>query len=56
MKKIDITRQILNILFLVGAVVTIILWISDSHGMAFKIVGFSSLGIKAVDFLLRFIK
>ena len=55
MRKVDKIRQILNILFLAGALLTFILWAADSHGMAFKITGFTSLGIKAIDFLLRFI-
>lgn len=55
MRRVDKIRQILNISFLIGAVVTFILWAMDSHGIAFQIAGFTSLGIKAVDFLLRFI-
>lgn len=55
MRKVDKIRQILNILFLAGALLTFIIWAADSNGMAFKIAGFTSLGIKAIDFLLRFV-
>ena len=40
---------------LAGALLTFIIWAADSNGMAFKIAGFTSLGIKAIDFLLRFV-
>jgi hypothetical protein len=53
MRTIDKIRFILNILFLIATVVTIILWLTDS-GMFFY-AGVTALSLKAFEFILRFV-
>lgn len=53
MKRFDRIRSILNILFLIGTLLTVVLYIADSD--LFFYSGFASLAIKMFDFILRFI-
>lgn len=53
MRKFDKIRNILNILFLIGTVATLILYIADSN--LFFYTGFTALVLKGFDFILRFI-
>lgn len=53
MRTIDKIRYILNILFLVATVVTLVLWIADSN--IFFYTGFTALTLKVFEFLLRFV-
>lgn len=53
MRPIDKIRYILNILFLVSTVVTIVMWLADS-GMFFY-AGATALTLKVFEFILRFV-
>lgn len=53
MRTIDKIRFILNALFLIATVVTIILWVADSR--SFFYVGIAALTFKVFEFILRFI-
>lgn len=53
MRTIDKIRFILNILFLIGAVVTIIMWLTDNG--SFFYAGVIALTFKVFEFILRFI-
>lgn len=53
MKRFDGIRNILNILFLIGTLATVVLYIADSN--LFFYTGFTALTIKVIDFILRFI-
>lgn len=55
MRPIDKARQILNILFLIGAVVTFIVYMTSGKCPAFLYIGFSTLAIKVFEFILRFV-
>lgn len=54
--SIDTVRKVLNTIFMIGAVVTIILYFTKTENQgssAFFIVGISSLVVKIVEFILR---
>lgn len=53
MRTIDKIRYILNILFLIATIVTLVLWIADSN--IFFYTGFTALTLKVFEFLLRFV-
>ena len=53
MRLIDKIRFILNILFLLGTVATIIMWLADSG--SFFYIGFAALTFKIFEFILRFV-
>jgi hypothetical protein len=53
MRKIDKARYILNILFLLGTVVTFVLFIGESG--AYKPVGLTAMAFKVMEFFLRFV-
>ena len=53
--SIDKARYILNILFLVGVVVTILLYITVDSREPFFYAGMTSLTLKVVEYILRFI-
>lgn len=53
MKRFDRVRNILNILFLIGTLVTVALYIAENS--MFFYTGFTALAIKVIDFILRFI-
>ncbi len=55
MRRIDKIRQILNIVFLLGALATLVIYLVHGKCPAFMYVGFTSLSIKFIDFILRFI-
>lgn len=55
MKKIDKIRYILNILFLVGTVVTIILYFCTDGGKPFFYAGFITIATKVFEYILRFV-
>lgn len=55
MRPVDKARQILNILFLIGAVVTFIVYMTSGKCPAFLYIGFSTLAIKVFEFILRFV-
>jgi len=48
-------RTILNILFLIGAVATFILYFTASGSMLFMYVGVAAMSFKMIEFILRFI-
>ena len=53
MRLIDKIRFILNALFLIATVVTIIMWVADSR--SFFYIGIAALTFKVFEFILRFI-
>lgn len=53
MRTIDRVRFILNILFLIATVVTIIMWVVDNDG--FFYIGIAALTFKVFEFILRFV-
>ena len=53
MRRIDKIRFILNALFLIATVVTIIMWVADSR--SFFYIGIAALTFKVFEFILRFI-
>ena len=55
MNTIDKIRYILNVLFLIGAAATFILFMFDKDGIEFKIAGMSALTMKIMEFILRFV-
>lgn len=55
MTTINKIRRILNILFMIGAIVTIILYIACDNREPFFYAGFISLAIKVLEFILRFV-
>lgn len=55
MRQVDKFRSILNILFLVGAVVTFIIYFTYGKSLAFFYAGFTTLGLKVFEFILRFV-
>ena len=55
MRTVDKIRYILNLLFLVGTAVTFILFIGNSDGYGFKIVGGTAMTFKIMEFILRFV-
>jgi Ca2+/Na+ antiporter len=55
MRTVDKIRYILNILFLIGAVVTFVLFMINGDGNAFKFAGMVALTFKIMEFILRFV-
>ena len=55
MKITDKIRFFLNILFLIGVVATLLLYFIPDSREAFFYAGFTTLSIKVVDFILRFV-
>ena len=55
MNNIDKIRNILNILFMIGAVVTILLYITVESREPFFYAGLVSLTLKVAEYILRFI-
>lgn len=55
MRAVDKVRYILNVLFLIGAAVTFILFVSNSDGSGFKYAGMTAMAFKIMEFILRFV-
>lgn len=55
MRAIDKIRYILNVLFLIGAAVTFVLFLVNGDGNAFKYAGMVALTFKILEFILRFV-
>lgn len=55
MRPVDKARYILNILFLIGAVATLIVYLTSGKCTTFIYIGFTTLAIKVFEFILRFI-
>jgi hypothetical protein len=55
MRTVDKVRYILNVLFLIGAAITFILFMIDNNGNEFKIAGMSAMTLKLMEFILRFV-
>lgn len=53
MRTIDKIRYILNALFLIATVATVIMWVADSK--SFFYIGVTALVCKVFEFILRFI-
>lgn len=45
----------MNVLFLIGAAATFILFMIDNTGIEFKIAGMSAMTMKIMEFILRFV-
>lgn len=54
-RTVDKIRYILNVLFLAGTVITLVLWMMDGSGNGFKIAGLSAMTFKVMEFILRFV-
>lgn len=54
-RTVDKIRYILNVLFLAGTVITLVLWMMDGNGSGFKIAGLSAMTFKVMEFILRFV-
>ncbi len=54
-RTVDKIRYILNVLFLAGTVITLVLWMMDGNGNGFKIAGLSAMTFKVMEFILRFV-
>ena len=52
--KVDKIRFILNTIFLIGAVITVILYLTLDNREPFFYVGFTTISIKVAEFILRF--
>ena len=55
MRNTDKIRNILNILFYIGVVATIILYIATDGGKPYFYTGAVTLSIKILEYILRFI-
>ena len=55
MRTVDKVRFILNILFLIGAVATLIIYLTSGKCPTFMYIGFTTLAIKIFEFILRFV-
>ena len=55
MRTVDRIRYILNVLFLIGAAVTFVLFMIDSSGNAFVFAGMTAVALKIMEFILRFV-
>ena len=55
MKKIDKIRYILNIAFLIGAAVTVILYFSTDGGKPYYYSGIITISTKVFEYILRFV-
>lgn len=54
MDKIQKARYILNILFLIGALVTLILYFATGGSAVFFYTGIVTMTLKMIEFILRF--
>jgi len=54
MNKINLIRTVLNIVFMIGAVATIILFFTDVNQTVFFYVCATSIIIKMIEYALRF--
>ena len=54
MDTINKIRFILNILFLIGALATLILYFTMSGSVLFMYVGVAAMSCKMIEFILRF--
>lgn len=55
MRAIDKIRFILNTLFLVGVVITMLLYFVTDNHEPFFYAGFITLSVKVLEFILRFV-
>lgn len=55
MRLVDKARYILNVLFLIGAVATLIVYMTSGKCPTFMYLGFTTIAIKVFEFILRFI-
>lgn len=55
MRSVDKVRYILNVLFLIGAAATFVLFLLDGDGNTFKIAGVTAMAFKIMEFILRFV-
>lgn len=55
MRTVDKVRFILNVLFLIGAVATLIIYLTSGKCPTFMYIGFTTLAIKIFEFILRFV-
>lgn len=55
MRQINKIRSILNTLFLIGAIVTFIIYFAYGKCPVFLYVGFTTLALKVFEFILRFV-
>lgn len=55
MRAVDKARYILNVLFLLGAAVAMILYFSYGGGAEFMITGAVAMAFKVMEFILRFV-
>ena len=51
---IFVARKTINTVFVIGAVAAIIAYFACPDPAVFKIIGFSALGLKVIEFFLRF--
>lgn len=54
MRAVDKIRYILNVLFLIGAAVTFVLFMLNGYGTGFVIAGMTTMAFKIMEFILRF--
>ena len=55
MRTVDKVRYAFNALFLIGAIATIIVYLMYGKCPTFLYLGFTTLAIKVLEFILRFI-
>lgn len=55
MRQIEKVRSVLNILFLIGAIATFIIYFTYGKSPAFLYTGFTTLALKVFEFILRFV-
>ncbi|MBR5477211.1 MAG: hypothetical protein IKV19_02060 [Bacteroidaceae bacterium] len=55
MRTVDKIRYILNVLFLIGAAVTFVMFLVDGQGNGFVIAGMTAMALKIMEFILRFV-
>ena len=55
MRTVDKIRYILNVLFLIGAAVTFVLFMLNGEGNGFVIAGMTAMAFKIMEFILRFV-
>ncbi len=55
MRTVDKIRYILNVLFLIGAALTLVLFLLNGDGEGFRYTGMAALTFKIMEFILRFV-
>ena len=55
MRAVDKIRHILNVLFLIGAAVTFVMFLIDGQGNGFVFAGMTAMALKIMEFILRFV-